>query len=74
MEIYSALKFVIITVAIEMRILIIRADVLGSNLAHSLKKNNDITILARNTTHENIKNNGLVIKHKLERKKSTILK
>lgn len=57
-----------------MRILIIGADVLGSNLAHSLKKNNDITILARNTTYENIKNNGLVIKHKLERKKLTILK
>lgn len=57
-----------------MRILIIGADVLGSNFAHFLKKNNDITILARNTTYENIKNNGLVIKHKLERKKSTILK
>lgn len=51
-----------------MRILIIGAGVLGSNLAHSLKKNNDITILARNSTYENIKNNGLVIKHKLGRK------
>lgn len=51
-----------------MRILIIGAGVLGSNLAHSLKKNNDITILAWNTTYENIKNNGLVIKRKLGRK------
>ena len=31
-----------------MRILIIGAGVLGSNLAHSIKKVNDVTILARN--------------------------
>ena len=48
-----------------MRILIIGAGVLGSNLAHSIKKGNDITILARNKTYENLKNNGLIIKHKL---------
>lgn len=42
--------------------------ILGSNLAHSIKKGNDITILARNKTYENLKNNGLVIKHKLWRK------
>ncbi len=30
-----------------------------------LKKGNDITILARNKTFENLKNSGLVIKHKL---------
>lgn len=31
-----------------MRILIISTCVLGSNLAHSIKKGNDVTILARN--------------------------
>ena len=51
-----------------MRILIIGAGVLGSNLAHSIKKGNDITILARGKTYENLKNNGLIIKHKLGRK------
>ena len=51
-----------------MRILIIGAGVLGSNLAHSLKKGNDVTILARNKTFENLKNNGLIIKHKLGKK------
>ena len=48
-----------------MRILIIGAGVLGSNLAHSIKKGNDVTILARNKTYENLKNNGLIIKNKL---------
>ena len=51
-----------------MKILIIGAGVLGSNLAHSIKKGNDITILARNKTYENLKNNGLIIKHKLGKK------
>ena len=51
-----------------MRILIIGAGVLGSNLAHSIKKGNDVTILARGKTYENLKNNGLIIKHKLGRK------
>ena len=51
-----------------MRILIIGAGVLGSNLAHSIKKGNEVTILARNKTYENLKNNGLIIKHKLGRK------
>ena len=51
-----------------MRILIIGVGVLGSNLAHSIKKGNDITILARNKTYENLKNNGLIIKHKLGKK------
>ena len=50
-----------------MKILIIGAGVLGSNLAHSIRKGNDITILARNKTYENLKNKGLVIKHKLGR-------
>ena len=51
-----------------MRILIIGAGVLGSNLAHSIKKGNDVTILARGKTYENLKSNGLIIKHKLGRK------
>lgn len=51
-----------------MKILIIGAGVLGSNLAHSLKKCNDVTILARNKTYENLKNNGLIIKHKFGKK------
>ncbi len=51
-----------------MKILIIGAGVLGSNLAHSLKKGNDVTILAINKTFENLKKNGLVIKHKLGKK------
>lgn len=51
-----------------MRILIIGAGVLGSNLAHSIKKGNDVTILARNKTYENLKNNGLIINHKFGKK------
>lgn len=34
-----------------MRILIIGAVVLESNLAHSIKKGNDVTILARNKNY-----------------------
>lgn len=34
-----------------MRILIIGTGVLGSNLAHSIKKGNDVTILARNKNY-----------------------
>lgn len=51
-----------------MKILIIGAGVLGSNLAHSLKNGNDITILARNKTYETLKSNGLIIKHKFGKK------
>lgn len=51
-----------------MRILIIGAGVLGSNLAHSMRKGNDITILARGITYQNLKNGGLVIKHKFGKK------
>lgn len=51
-----------------MKILIIGAGVLGSNLAHSIKKGNDVTILARNKTYEQLKNNGLIIKHKSRKK------
>ena len=53
-----------------MKILIIGAGVVGANLAHSLKNGNDITILARGKTYENLKNNGLIIKHKF--KKQTV--
>lgn len=49
---------------LKLKILIIGAGVLGSNLAHSLKKGNDITIFARGKTYENLQNNGLNIKHK----------
>lgn len=48
-----------------MKILIVGAGVLGSNLAHSIRKGNEVTILARNKTYENLKNRGLIIKHKL---------
>lgn len=41
---------------------------LGSNLAHSIKKGNEVTILARNKTYENLKSNGPIIKHKLGKK------
>lgn len=51
-----------------MKILIIGAGVLGSNLAHSLKKGNDITILAKGQTYQNLKENGLIIKHKFGKK------
>lgn len=47
-----------------MRILIYGAGVLGSNLAHYLLKGNDVTMLARGETYNNIKKNGLCIKHK----------
>lgn len=48
-----------------MRILIIGVGVVGSNLAYSIKKGNDITILARNKTYDVLKNKGIVINHKL---------
>ena len=51
-----------------MKVLIIGSGVLGSNLAHSIKRGNDVTILARNKTYENLKSNGLIIKHKLGKK------
>lgn len=51
-----------------MRILIYGAGVLGSNLAHLLLDKHDVTILARNKTYENLKNNGLIIKHILGKK------
>ena len=34
-----------------MRILVIGAGVLGSNLTHSIKKGNDVVLLARNKTY-----------------------
>lgn len=51
-----------------MKILIIGAGVLGSNLAHSIKNGNDITILARNKTYDNLNKNELNIKRKFGRK------
>ena len=37
-------------------------------LSSFYKKGNDVTILARNKTYEQLKNNGLIIKHKLGKK------
>ena len=51
-----------------MRVLIIGAGVLGSNLAHSIQKGNDVTLLAINETYKDLKENGLIIKHKLGKK------
>lgn len=57
----------------KMKILIYGAGVLGCNLAHTLYKNsnkkknkNEITLLARGSWFEEIKNNGLTIKHRLK--------
>lgn len=47
-----------------MKILVIGAGVLGSNLAHCLLKHNDVTLLARGDTYSSIKENGLIIKSK----------
>lgn len=51
-----------------MRVFIIGAGVLGSNLAHSIQKGNDVTLLAINETYKDLKENGLIIKHKLGKK------
>lgn len=51
-----------------MRVLIIGAGVLESNLAHSIQKENDVTLLAINETYKDLKENGLIIKHKLGKK------
>ncbi len=52
-----------------MNILIYGAGVLGSYLAHVLvRAGNDVTILARGKRLEELKNDGLVIRHYLQRK------
>jgi Ketopantoate reductase len=48
-----------------MRILVYGAGVLGCNLAHLLyKSQKDVTLLARGSWYEEIKRNGVTIKHK----------
>ncbi len=51
-----------------MKILIYGAGVIGCELAHMLCKKNDITLLARGRWKEAIDNNGLVIRHYVQRK------
>lgn len=51
-----------------MKILVIGAGVLGSNLAHCLLKHNDVNLLARGKTYSSIKENGLIIKPKFSRR------
>ncbi|GCF07563.1 ketopantoate reductase family protein [Dictyobacter arantiisoli] len=52
-----------------MKIIIYGAGVLGSYLAHALVRGgNDVTMLARGTRIEELENNGLVIRHALQRK------
>lgn len=52
-----------------MKILIYGAGVLGGYLAHSLvQSGNDVSILARGKRYDQLKNNGLVIRHYFQRK------
>ena len=54
-----------------MRVLIIGAGVLGCNMAHNFyKAGKDVTLLARGSWGENIRENGLVIKNKFSLKPS----
>lgn len=57
---------------IYMRILVYGAGVLGCNLAHALWiSHKDVTLLARGNWYEEIKNNGMMIRHKLFAGKKT---
>lgn len=52
-----------------MKILVYGAGVLGSYLAYEMNKaGHDVTILARGTRYNEIKENGLIIKHYVQRK------
>lgn len=54
------------------RILVYGAGVLGCNLAHALWiSHKDVTLLARGNWYEEIKNNGMTIRHKLFAGKKT---
>lgn len=55
-----------------MRILIIGAGMLDSNLAHCIKKGNNITILARNKTYENLKNRVYTFGRKIWKTKGKV--
>lgn len=55
-----------------MKILVYGAGVIGSYLSHELKKaEHDVTILARNSRYNEIKEKGLVIRHYVQMKTST---
>lgn len=57
---------------IYIRILVYGAGVLGCNLAHALWiSHKDVTLLARGNWYEEIKNNGMTIRHKLFAGKKT---
>ena len=57
---------------IYIRILVYGAGVLGCNLAHALWiSQKDVTLLARGNWYEEIKNNGMTIRHKLFAGKKT---
>ena len=57
---------------IYIRILAYGAGVLGCNLAHALWiSHKDVTLLARGNWYEEIKNNGMMIRHKLFAGKKT---
>ncbi len=57
---------------IYIRILVYGAGVLGCNLAHALWiSHKDVTLLARGNWYEEIKNNGMMIRHKLFTGKKT---
>lgn len=57
---------------IYIRILVYGAGVLGCNLAHALWiSHKDVTLLARGNWYEEIKNNGMMIRHKLFAGKKT---
>lgn len=57
---------------IYIRILVYGAGVLGCNLAHALWiSHKDVTLLARGNWYEEIKNNGMTIRHKLFTGKKT---
>lgn len=55
----------------SLKVLVYGAGVMGSYLAYELKKKNeDITILARGERYKELKENGLIIKHYLQRRKT----
>ena len=54
-----------------MKILVFGAGIIGSYLAHILCKNNDVTLLARGERKRELEQNGLVIRHHLQRRTTT---
>ncbi|MBQ7265960.1 MAG: ketopantoate reductase family protein [Firmicutes bacterium] len=54
-----------------MKLLVFGAGVIGSYLSHILCKNNDVTLLARGERKQELEQNGLVIRHHLQRRTTT---